>query len=55
MEVRYLFAGLQPQGPDADLARGGFALVILAAFIGNVGGYLLFRARLGSPALGKTL
>ncbi len=50
VEVSYIFAGLRPEGPDVVIARAGFVLVIVAATLGNLGGYLFFRSRSGSRA-----
>lgn len=45
IEVTYSFAGLRPSGPDGDLARWGFVLVVGGLAFVNAAGFVYFRGR----------
>ncbi len=45
VHVDYVFSGLLPTGPDRDIARTGFVLVIVGAAIANIGVVVRFREK----------
>ncbi len=55
--MKYVFAGLQPAGPDRGLARVGFGLVIVGAVATNAGAATRLwakRKRVRRSSLGVT-
>lgn len=43
VDLAYQLEGLRPLGPNRDLARGGFALILVGAVLGNAAGFLVLR------------